>query len=239
MQYYGSTDCVECGTNFHRGSGNAKRCRPCAMKRQGTTGVGFLTKSCTRCGVDYLPTGSTQTYCETCKPIARKENNIKSLKALRLSRGVVPIGSVIRCAACDAEFVFVRGVKKLCDSCQNIKRKTKAREYAKKNPDKIKRWAKTAHENNKLGGSRKLALARDTNTCQKCGKHPANVVHHIDCFGENSGSANNTLENLVTLCASCHAGVHATIDRFTRERHPELIAEAYAVFDYSHWSPQA
>jgi hypothetical protein len=40
---------------------------------------------------------------------------------------------------------------------------------------------------------------RDNYTCQICGKEPAICVHHIDYDKENCN-----LDNLITLCSSCH-----------------------------------
>lgn len=195
--------------------------------------------SCLHCSTEFTKASATQKFCKPCQPIANKIRNTESLKALRLSRGVVPIGSMQTCEQCGAPFVFRHGVQKTCKSCQNIKRKETARTYRANNPDKVKTWAKTAHSNNRMGGSRNVVLKRDKHTCHKCGKHPANVVHHIDCFGEKSGTPNNSIDNLVTLCASCHAGVHAMIDKLTRERHQDTILEAYAMFNHSHWTPHA
>lgn len=66
-------------------------------------------------------------------------------------------------------------------------------------------------EKTHFGGNWKRALDRDNRTCQQCGAKPETVhVHHIDGLGSNlpPEQQNNELENLVTLCASCHARVH-------------------------------
>lgn len=57
---------------------------------------------------------------------------------------------------------------------------------------------------------RQKALARDDNTCQACGVKMKLDVHHvIPCrlFAGNFGRANE-LENLVTLCRTCHNRVN-------------------------------
>ena len=48
-----------------------------------------------------------------------------------------------------------------------------------------------------------LVRQRDNFTCQKCNNKKSLIVHHID---ENT--QNNSLENLVTLCRSCHGKLH-------------------------------
>lgn len=52
--------------------------------------------------------------------------------------------------------------------------------------------------------NRKVALARDENTCQCCGENEVKIVHHIDC-----NKKNNSPSNLITLCGQCHLSLHA------------------------------
>ena len=49
--------------------------------------------------------------------------------------------------------------------------------------------------------ARKKALKRDNNKCQRCGSDKYLDVHHIKEF---KISQDNSLENLRTLCKSCH-----------------------------------
>lgn len=61
--------------------------------------------------------------------------------------------------------------------------------------------------------AKKLALIRDGYQCQRCGKRPKKNqcdVHHIlpfQLFGKERHQEANDLDNLVTLCRSCHANV--------------------------------
>ena len=43
-------------------------------------------KTCERCGVTYIPTGTRQKYCEDCREIAQKESNRKYEKKRREER---------------------------------------------------------------------------------------------------------------------------------------------------------
>ena len=49
---------------------------------------------------------------------------------------------------------------------------------------------------------RSIVLERDNYTCQDCG-NKGNAIHHKD---ENKN--NNSIDNLVTLCVSCHTICH-------------------------------
>jgi 5-methylcytosine-specific restriction endonuclease McrA len=52
---------------------------------------------------------------------------------------------------------------------------------------------------------RQLVLRRDGWRCQACGAMSNLEVHHRK-FRSHSGSDSG--ENLITMCAACHAGVH-------------------------------
>jgi len=52
---------------------------------------------------------------------------------------------------------------------------------------------------------RAQVLGRDGWRCQSCGTMSNLEVHHKQ-FRSQSGDDSN--ENLITLCAACHAGVH-------------------------------
>ena len=52
---------------------------------------------------------------------------------------------------------------------------------------------------------RKQVLRRDGSRCQSCGTMSNLEVHH-KAF--RSHSVNDCSQNLITLCAECHGGVH-------------------------------
>jgi 5-methylcytosine-specific restriction endonuclease McrA len=52
---------------------------------------------------------------------------------------------------------------------------------------------------------RQQVLRRDGWRCQSCGAMSNLEVHHRE-FRSHSGA--DSEENLITLCAACHAGVH-------------------------------
>ncbi|MEB8101044.1 HNH endonuclease [Staphylococcus xylosus] len=59
---------------------------------------------------------------------------------------------------------------------------------------------------------REIALDRDNNLCQLCLKEgnitDANVVHHIIYVDDDFSKALN-LDNLMSVCYSCHNKIHA------------------------------
>ena len=73
-------------------------------------------------------------------------------------------------------------------------------------------------------GNRCLALKRDKDICQDCGKKPKSPhVHHED-FNET----NHNLFNLVTLCPSCHRKRHGkkAVCRTPNLVHCDQLSEA-------------
>lgn len=130
---------------------------------------------------------------------------------------------------------MVKDVELKCQFCGNLFLTDKAHYYQKfccwrcrnknfkyKNPEKVKIYKKreriknfehyqkinaTYKDNTRFGGNRRLAMERDDFSCLNCGQrypYVSLVVHHLD-----GDKTKNTLNNLVTLCRSCHAKVHA------------------------------
>lgn len=69
------------------------------------------------------------------------------------------------------------------------------------------------HDQERFAGNKKVILKRDNYQCQICGMTDEEhlkrwgreiTVDHIDGNGRYSGTQNNTLENLITLCLICH-----------------------------------
>lgn len=63
------------------------------------------------------------------------------------------------------------------------------------------------HDRSYFGGNKFYVLKRDGFKCTQCSKTERLRVHHIDHTGGTS-KANNSMENLVTLCISCHSKAH-------------------------------
>ncbi len=89
------------------------------------------------------------------------------------------------------------------------------RAWRKRNKEKVKILHKKIINRNHFGGNREKAIQRDNETCQKCGitrvehykKYNRDItVDHIDRMGRGVSikEKNNALNNLMTLCISCH-----------------------------------
>lgn len=65
-------------------------------------------------------------------------------------------------------------------------------------------------DNERFGGNREKALERDGYKCVLCGSDHLLQVHHKDEMGRSTPKElrNNSLDNLITLCASCHIKQH-------------------------------
>jgi hypothetical protein len=62
----------------------------------------------------------------------------------------------------------------------------------------------------RFGRRRSEVLQRDNNKCVVCNGTTRLCIHHKDGSGRGKPSHNNSLDNLVTLCNSCHNKIHAT-----------------------------
>ena len=69
------------------------------------------------------------------------------------------------------------------------------------------------HNKDRFNGMKNIILDRDNHKCCICGSKKL-VVHHIDGTGYttrlrlNLKESNNNIENLITLCPSCHHILH-------------------------------
>jgi 5-methylcytosine-specific restriction endonuclease McrA len=117
-----------------------------------------------------------------------------------------------------------------CLNCQRTDRKHMGKglclicyynQYSVENADRVKaikqasyhkrggkELSKRMREKAWFDGNREAALQRDNYKCTCCGTPEDLVVHHIDGNGRRSENPNNDLDNLQTLCRSCHAKVH-------------------------------
>lgn len=74
----------------------------------------------------------------------------------------------------------------------------------------------STEENGKL---KQMIFARDNNQCQFCQSAENLIIHHID-----KATSNNQPKNLITLCEKCHAQVHFSIPKITKELDKNIAA---------------
>ena len=91
-------------------------------------------------------------------------------------------------------------------------------EWYRKNINRHKEIMEGYRNNIHFGGNREKALERDNYGCRLCHKTHHEVlltVHHSDFKGRGCNNPNNNLDNLITLCNSCHAKIHRRRSRFS------------------------
>lgn len=87
------------------------------------------------------------------------------------------------------------------------------KEWVKRNKHKNREINKLAVNKKRFSGNREKVLKRDKYRCQICGTKEKLAIHHLDGIGYYSErKVNNSLENLIVLCSSCHRGLHAYIE---------------------------
>ena len=100
--------------------------------------------------------------------------------------------------------------------------------YRKNNQEKIANWKKNASEETKekkrihdmkmhnlkrFGGHKYACFERDGYKCTNCGSENMLIPHHIDESGQTD-NPNNAMNNLITLCRSCHIKIHPPTGRW-------------------------
>lgn len=169
---------------------------------------------CTICGSTFIAKRSDAKYCsEKCRTrsetIARTEKN-------RRERIINPKN----CKVCGCEFVpnVMTPYQIYCSSkCLSTAMNKRAvdtgrkKEYYQKTKGKY--YSKKREIDNKykdlirFSGNKEKVLERDEYKCVCCGLGDQLIIHHKDHSGSNE-TPNNDIENLETLCRSCHAKHH-------------------------------
>lgn len=209
---YITRKCKVCGTSFqtYTRHGGSKTCSPqCTHKLRGISSAKTRRKNtpmavsqCAHCGksFEHYPSRN-RVYCsKKCKHKAKSENG----------RTIVP------CAQCGKPTEFIKAQitlrgGKYCSLKCRYKAVSLARRGAN-NPNWVGGHEPTTWRGPNWGSQKRKARKRDGYTCQIC-KTPHKPssrhihVHHIvpfRLFGTDYESANR-LDNLITLCASCHS----------------------------------
>ena len=187
-----------------------------------------MQQSCIVCGNTYISKMKRQYCSAKCRKMAWKLLNREKYldsarkyqakrKALQLVKPLVEL----RCVVCNE--LFIQNKRHPEQKC--CSKKCSYAFYRKNNPEKVALWHKNERQIHKeqykerdakykdlmrFSGNRMRALRRDDYTCTECHKSDPEVnlvVHHKDFTGQDK-KPNNRIENLTTLCRSCHIRIH-------------------------------
>lgn len=211
--------CEFCSREFHDFSGRSKYCsltcqshafranNPDYHRNWERAKKPILEKKCRNCGSEFKTTSSIRIFCSNgCK--------IEHHNAMRENTKT----QIRECPICKTVFRPMQktgvGRTYCTPDCRN-----KAMNQRRKSANSRKSWEKTKK---KWKGNWWEALKRDNFTCQICGRRrmPSEQVrdkryilevHHKDGSGETK-SKNHELDNLQTLCHSCHCEFHTKIN---------------------------
>lgn len=214
--------CQGCGKEFD-GKGADRycstECRDETRKKRKESSREGVRKTCPFCGEEFNPSRSDQVYCtEKCREKAKWEK-----KKTVLTERICPI--------CGKSFMPSRNKQVCCSpKCsfrkiylENSERhKQQSKEWRENNPERAKELDRRKRERNKelyrqidiknhdetrFGGNRQKALERDGYKCVLCGATENLAVHHKDDSGQTD-NPNHELDNLITVCNSCHTKQH-------------------------------
>lgn len=165
-----------------------------------------MKKICQHCGKEFETTNSRKIYCT--RDCMYKAKNLRKVKELsenskkNFQKYIEENGSKRNCLYCGKEFEITKPqqLRKIYCSkscCKKVDNMFGNKEERDKKYKDILRY----------GGNKEKALIRDKYSCYFCSSSDDLVIHHIDFTGQTN-DPNNELDNLVTLCRSCHIKLH-------------------------------
>jgi 5-methylcytosine-specific restriction endonuclease McrA len=189
-----------------------------------------MVKQCVICSAEFETIYSKAKFCspkcrnkqQTMRKQREKDANYKQ--------------ETKQCPVCDDFFLekkFAKGRQVYCSkTCKFVVVRRSAIERGvfyesinrikENNKEKYKELEKEYTDKKRFGGNKKHVLERDGYKCTECGKTSGLIIHHIDHSGK-SENPNNEIDNLITLCKSCHGRHHAS--KHKKYEHVELSKE--------------
>ena len=180
----------------------------------------MFPKTCPFCGKEFIPPHrQDQIYCsDVCRDKAKWEKKKRVLtERICLVCGKEFMPTVNKQVCCSPECTF----KKIY--LENPEKKKKqAKQWRLDNPERVKENNRHKREENpelykqieqrsrdkvNFSGNKSIALERDGYKCTRCGATENLAMHHKDGSGQTD-HPNNDLDNLETLCSSCHTLHH-------------------------------
>ena len=214
-------NCFHCGKTF-----DCKRAdKYCSVEcrkeaRQMREAFNAEQKICPHCNNPFIPENrSDQVYCSNeCRTDAKaKRKNIELTERL--------------CIVCGTQFMPIQNKQICCSpkcvsdrhySLNKDNKRQQAKEWRLNNPERVKennrlkkeknpelykQIEQRSHDKSRFSGNKSIALERDGYKCTRCGATENLAMHHKDGSGQTD-NPNNDLDNLETLCSSCHTLHH-------------------------------
>ena len=170
-------------------------------------------------------TATRGSCCKACRPkdaaerAARWRRKFPDRAKESLVRCRPPKGPVIlECPDCYADFVR-RGRQLRCDSCRKALGAAMCRRYKRSHREAMRdydrQWAKNnpdkklaIQQRSRYSQNWLKTLARDGYKCTVCSVAEDLIVHHKNGRGRTHDAPDHSLENLQTMCRSCHMNHH-------------------------------
>jgi len=199
--------CQFCGEEFHVDdskrnwqhvelcSDNCRKALAAKKKRDRYVPKEVLDKACVSCGAVFTPAknlGEAQKYCSRTCYLETKRVVAERKWALDRPR--------LNCQNCGKEFFpskFQAGRQKYCSKGCQVSAIHKRHSYKHRRSGKYQSEFRVV---------KPFVLERD-GRCVLCGSSDGLHVHHLDNSGREK-DCNNSPDNLVVLCGSCHSAIH-------------------------------
>jgi len=107
----------------------------------------------------------------------------------------------------DDKTIFMKQVEEMMGSESSSKTRVAAHRERKKKTEQHIPAIETHVNNKRYGGNYYKAFNRDDGKCSICGDISKLYMHHVIAYDDNNDDTLR-LENLVTLCPSCHSTLH-------------------------------
>lgn len=172
----------------------------------------MITIDCIQCGKKTVGKNTLKKYCsDSCKQKLFRKNSPENVRAIRKRYYEDNREEILRK---DREDYWNGGKTKSKETSKiwYLKNKAYRKIYTKKYRNKNRILFAKYKDIERFGGNKEVVLFRDLNKCKCCNSTKRLVIHHIDGSGGNShigySNTNNSLDNLIALCSSCHARLH-------------------------------
>lgn len=236
--------CGNCGEEFEKPNWEAKSSKFCSVKCRAEARSKLTEKverACGHCGISFTTTPNqiTRGYGKFCSVKCARKSRVtseerlckhcgKSFTATPSTNKVYcsnkcrfadrPQKVSVKCEHCGNDFMIhqyrLKGGVRFCSKeCQSL--------GAVGENSKLWLGHRIDYRGANWNRQRKIARERDNNTCQCCGRKWQEgerlfAVHHIKRFREFASYLEaNVLENLATVCHSCHRRLDAGTLNFT------------------------